>query len=219
MEKVRLCVLASGRGTDLQSIIDACEKGTIKSAYVALVISNNPEAFALERARRHGIKAICIPHRGMKREEHERAIASEISAHGIGLIVLAGYIRILSPYFFKVCSIPVINIHPALLPMFGGKGWYGEKVHQAVIAAGARYSGCTVHIVTPEVDAGPIIIQKVVPVYPEDTPQTLADRILEKEHKLLPLAIELMASGRARLENGKVVISDYVQLEKEISSF
>jgi phosphoribosylglycinamide formyltransferase-1 len=217
-EKVKLCVLASGRGTDLQSIIDACESGGIRSARVAMVLSNVPEAYALERAKDHGIEAVCVPSRGMAREHHEEAVAREVNARGIGLIVLAGYVRILSPHFFKACSIPVINIHPALLPLFGGKGWYGDKVHEAVIASGARYSGCSVHIVTPDVDAGPIIVQKVVPVYPDDTHATLAQKVLEKEHKLLPLAVELMASGRARLKDGKVCIDGYAELEKEISA-
>lgn len=218
-DRMNVCVLASGKGTDLQSIIDACEKGVITSARVAMVFSNVPEAYALERAKKHGIEAVCIPHAGMKREQHEEALVREIKSRGIGLIVLAGYMRILSPHFFSICSIPVMNIHPALLPLFGGKGWYGEKVHQAVIASGARYSGCTVHIVTADVDAGPIIVQKTVPVCPTDTFETLAERVLEKEHRLLPIAVELMASGRAKLKDGRIFIEDYEQLEKEISSW
>jgi len=218
-ERLKLCVLASGKGTDLQSVIDGCESKVITSACIALVISNVPGAYALERAMKHGIKAVCIPHKGLTRQRHEESIAKEIKAHGIGLVVLAGYIRVLTPRFFELCEVPVVNIHPCLLPLFGGKGWYGERVHQAVIASGARYSGCTVHVVTPDIDAGPIIVQKVVQVYPSDTWESLAERVLAMEHRLLPFAIELMASGRARLIDGRVCIDDYAGVEREIASW
>lgn len=216
---LEVCVLASGRGTDLEAIIEACEAGRVTHARVGLVICNVKGAMALERACRHGISAVCIPHVGLSRREHESRVARRINDGGIGLVVLAGYMRILSPHFFEVCSVPVINIHPSLLPLFGGRGWYGERVHRAVIESGVRYTGCTVHFVTPEVDAGPIILQKVVPVYPGDSWESVAERVLRLEHRLLPLVVELIANGRVHLVNGKVEIDRYEEIEKEISAW
>jgi phosphoribosylglycinamide formyltransferase-1 len=199
----RIAVLASGSGTDLQSILNACESGQIKGR-VVLVISNNPDAYALERARRHGAEALHIDHRGLSREEHERALTNEIDARDIDLIVLAGYLRMFTPYFVNKYKSKIINIHPALLPKYGGKGMHGLKVHGAVLQSGDRESGCSVHFVTEEIDGGPVVAQMKVQVLENDTPETLQARVLEKEHVLLPLVVQWFSEGRVRVEDGVV---------------
>jgi phosphoribosylglycinamide formyltransferase-1 len=205
MSKIRIGVLASGSGTNLQAIMDSCQRGEINGE-VVIVISDNPNAYALERARKNGIKAIAIPPSGMSREEHERIVNQHLLDEKVDLVVLAGYMRILTPWIINQWLGRMMNIHPALLPSFGGKGMYGERVHKAVIEHGCKVSGCTVHFVVPEVDAGPIILQECVPVLENDTPQTLADRIHPLEHKLYPKAISLFAEGRLRIEGRRVRI-------------
>ncbi len=195
-----IVVLASGRGTDLQSILDAIESGHIKDARVTAVVSNNKDAYALERARKHGAEAIYIDHRGKKREEHEKEIIREIEPFKPDLIVLAGYMRSLTPYFINHYRWKIINIHPALLPLFGGKGFYGERVHKAVLESGMKVSGCSVHFVTEDVDGGPIILQRCVPVKDDDTVETLAERVLKEEHRCLPEAVKMVLEGRLRVK-------------------
>lgn len=201
---LKLGVLASGRGTDFQSLIDA-QKQRFFDAEIVVLISNNPDAYAIERAKQNGIPAYVIPHKGKKREEHEREITAVLEKHGVELVVLAGYTRTLTKFFVERWRNKIINIHPALLPMFGGKGYYGMKVHEAVLASGMKVSGCTVHFVTEEIDRGPIILQKCVEVKEDDTPETLAARVLEKEHEILPLAVKLIAEGRVKIIDGKKV--------------
>ncbi|MEM4293934.1 MAG: phosphoribosylglycinamide formyltransferase [Thermoplasmata archaeon] len=201
---LKLGVLASGRGTDFQSLIDA-QKQHFFDAEIVVLVSNNPEAYAVERARQNGIPAYVIPHKGRKREEHEREITAVLEKHGVELVVLAGYMRTLTKFFIERWRNRIINIHPALLPLFGGKGYYGMKVHEAVLASGMKVSGCTVHFVTEEIDGGPIILQKCVEVKEDDTPETLAARVLEKEHEILPLAVKLIAEGRVKIVDGKRV--------------
>jgi formyltetrahydrofolate-dependent phosphoribosylglycinamide formyltransferase len=213
---LRVAVFASGRGTDLQSILDAKARGDLPLAEIALVLSNVPDAPALERARKVAVEALVVPSKGVPRDEHEARVAEEVNSRGIGLVVLAGYMRVLSPRFFSLCAVPVINIHPALLPLFGGKGMHGEKVHEAVLASGMRHSGCTVHLVTPEVDAGPIVLQKTVPVMPSDDAASLAARVLEAEHRVLPLAVRLFSEGRVRLRDGKAEIDRYAEVVREL---
>lgn len=203
MTRIRVAVLASGSGTDLQSIIDASERGEI-DADVVVVISNNPGAYALERAKRHDIDAHCVDHRGLSRRDHEDRIAEIIDSYDVDLIVLAGYLRMLTPHFIEKYRGKIINIHPALLPLFGGPGMHGLKVHEAVLRSGMKVSGCTVHFVDERIDGGPIILQRCVPIMEDDTPETLQKRVLEEEHKALPLAVHLFAHGRLRIDGDRV---------------
>jgi len=202
---IRIVVMASGNGTDLQSIIDACESGFIDGRVVA-VISNKEGAYALERAKKHGATAILIPSRGKKREKHEEEVLKELKRINPDLILLAGYMRMLTPDFIEKYSGRIMNIHPALLPCFGGKGMYGDKVHRAVLDSGAKVSGCTVHFVTGEVDGGPIIVQRCVPVMEGDDIESLKARILEEEHRAYPEAVRLFAEGRLSIEGNRVKI-------------
>lgn len=203
MGKTKVGVLVSGGGTNLQAIIDACERGEIKGE-VAVVISDKSDAFALERARKKGIPAIHIPPKGLKREEHEKLVDEALSKHGVDLVVLAGYMRILTPWLIQKYSGRMMNVHPALLPSFGGEGMYGEHVHEAVLKHGCKISGCTVHFVSTEVDGGPIILQESVPVLENDTPTTLANRIHPVEHRLYTKAVALYAARKLKIE-GRIV--------------
>jgi phosphoribosylglycinamide formyltransferase-1 len=201
--KLRLAVLASGGGTNLQAIIDHCHKGTL-AAEIVLVVSNNPDAGALERAERAGIPQCCIDHRDFSdRAEFDRAVVAAIKMAGADLIVLAGFMRLISDVFLEAFPERIINIHPALLPAFPGL-----NVHRKAIDYGARFSGCTVHFVDSGVDTGPIIAQAVVPVLPEDDEETLAARILQQEHRIYPQAIQWLAENRIRIENRRVRILD-----------
>jgi phosphoribosylglycinamide formyltransferase-1 len=201
-----LGVLASGRGTDLQSIIDHIRLGVLRDVDIGIIISNNPDAYALERAKKHGIEARYIDHRKKEKSVFEGEVLDALKEAGVRLVVLAGWMRILTPHFVKNYSQRMMNIHPALLPLFGGKGMYGERVHKAVLASGMKVSGCTVHYVTEEVDAGPIILQTSVRVKEEDTYETLAERVLVYEHRIYSKAIQLHVDGRTRLERVKVDI-------------
>lgn len=203
MGKTKIGVLASGGGTNLQAIIDACERGEIKGE-VAVVVSDKSDAFALERARKKNIPAIHIPPKGLKREEHERLVDEALSKHGADLVVLAGYMRILTPWLIEKYHGRMMNVHPALLPSFGGEGMYGEHVHEAVLKYGCKVSGCTVHFVSTEVDGGPIILQESVPVLENDTPVSLANRIHPVEHRLYTKAVGLYAARKLKIE-GRIV--------------
>ena len=198
-------VLASGGGTNLQAIIDACESGGIEGE-VALVVSDKADAFALERARRKGIPAVHIPPKGLKREEHERLVHEALAKHKVDLVVLAGYMRILTPWLIEKYHSRMMNVHPALLPSFGGEGMYGEHVHEAVLRYGCKVSGCTVHFVSTEVDGGPIILQESVPVLDDDNPGSLANRIHPVEHRLYVKAVALYAAGKLKVEGRRVRI-------------
>jgi phosphoribosylglycinamide formyltransferase-1 len=192
---LRIAVLASGGGTDLQSILDACENGQIDGK-VVIVISNNRDARALVRATEYDAKAIFIDHREKSRGKHEREIAIELDAMKVDLIVLAGYLRMFTKDFVNKYKNKIINIHPALLPKHGGKGMHGMNVHEAVLKSGDTESGCSVHFVTEDVDGGPIIARMRVPVKPGDTPETLQARVLKAEHLLLPMVIQWFAQGK-----------------------
>ena len=201
MGKLRLGVLASGRGSNLQSIMDAAAAGKIK-AEVAAVISDNKDAFALERARKAGIPALHVnPKDFGSKDEYERAVLMLLKEHGVQLVCLAGYMRIVGRVILDAFPKMVINIHPALLPAF--PGLHGQ---QQAWDYGVKYSGCTVHFVDEGMDTGSIIIQAVVPVYDDDTADTLAARILEQEHKIYPEAIGLLAEGRLKLSGRKVLV-------------
>ena len=203
---LKLGVLISGRGTNLQSIIDHIEAGKIP-AQIQVVISDKKEAYGLERARRHGIEAIFIDPKGYSsKEEFEKAIGDELDKREVELVCLAGFMRILSPYFVSRFRNRIINIHPALLPSF--PGLRGQK---QALDYGVKIAGCTVHFVTEEVDAGPIIIQAAVPVFDNDDEETLSERILRYEHKIYPMAIKLIAEGRVKIEGRKVKIKGTIK--------
>jgi len=206
-ERLRVGVLASGTGSNLQAIIDGCRGGGVP-AQVVVVVSNVPEALALERARSCAIPAVVVDHRAFPSASgFEAALREAVDAHTVDLVCLAGFMRILSAQFVAAYAGRIMNIHPALLPAFGGKGMYGERVHRAVLASGARTSGATVHFVTDVPDGGPIIAQAAVPVEEGDTPATLAARVARAEHRLYPYAIRLFAQGRLRIDGDRVVVS------------
>jgi phosphoribosylglycinamide formyltransferase-1 len=183
--------------------MDSCDKGEIDGDLV-VVISNVPEAFALERARTHRIPAFCFPHTGVTREQQEADVVACLEQHDVDLVVLAGYLRVLTPVLVNKYAGRLMNTHPALLPSFGGTGMHGENVHRAVLDYGCKVSGCTIHFVTLDVDGGPIILQKAVPVLEGDTPEMLQERVLKEEHKLLPRAVQLFALGKLRLDGRRV---------------
>jgi len=198
---LRIGVLASGGGTNLQAIIDRCQDGSL-AAEIVIVITNNPGVGALERAAKAGIQTLCINHRDFsRREEFDEALVKVLLDAEVELVALAGFMRIISQTFIDAFPGRVINVHPALLPAFPGL-----HVQQQAIDYGARFSGCTVHFVDGGVDTGPIIIQAVVPILPDDTADTLAARILEQEHKVYPRAIQLIAEGRVRVDGRQVTI-------------
>lgn len=201
---LRIGVLASGGGTDLQSILDACESGQIDGR-VVIVISNVADAGALKRASEFDAKAVFLDHRGKSRGAHEREISNELDAAKIDLIVLAGYLRMLGYDFVNKYKNKIINIHPALLPKYGGKGMHGMNVHRAVLESGDTESGCSVHFVTEDVDGGPVIARMKVPVKPQDTPESLQARVLKAEHLLLPMVIQWIAQGKVCPENIRTV--------------
>ncbi len=193
-------VLASGGGTDFQSIVDAVERGEL-GVTIAVLIYNKKEAFVRERAEKAGIPAVFVDHRKRTREEFEREMVEVLERHKVELVVMAGFMRLLTPYFIETYKNRLINIHPALLPSFPGT--HGQR---DALEHGVKVSGCTVHFVDKNMDAGPIILQRAVPVLDDDTEWTLRDRILEEEHKILPLAIKLYSEGRLRIEGRKVRI-------------
>jgi len=199
---LRLGVLASGSGTNLQSILDACAEGSIP-ARIALVISNNPDAGALKRAADAGVPYTCINHREYSsRESFDRAVVSALQEADVELVCLAGFMRLITEDFLAAFPGRVMNIHPALLPAFPGL-----DVQRKAIEYGARFSGCTVHFVDSGVDTGPVIIQAVVPILDDDTPDDLAARILRQEHKIYPRAIQLFAEGRLKIEGRRVRVA------------
>ena len=205
-EPLRVGVLVSGTGSNLQSLIDACRGGGL-SAQIAVVISNVPQAPALDRARAAGIPAVVVDHKAFPNTgAFEDALQRTLVSHRVDLVCLAGFLRILSAGFVAAFPDRILNIHPAVLPAFGGKGMYGERVHRAVLASGVRESGCTVHLVTEVPDGGPIVAQATVPVEDGDTPVTLAARVAREEHRLYPEVVRLFAEGRIRVHGGRVSI-------------
>lgn len=208
MLKVVVCV--SGGGTNLQAVMDAMEKGEITNAKITGVISNNQNAFALERARKAGIPAFCISPKDYEdREAFHKALLGKVDELAPDLIVLAGYLVTIPAEMIEAYKNRIINIHPSLIPAFCGVGYYGLKVHEGALARGVRISGATVHFVDAGTDTGPIIFQKAVLVKPDDTPKALQQRIMEEaEWKILPKAIDYIANGKIRIEDGKVMIED-----------
>lgn len=196
----RIGVLVSGGGSNLQAIIDSIENGNLE-AEIAVVISNKPGVFALERAARHGISSEIIDHHDYPTvQEFTGAILNSFKKNQVDLVCLAGFLRILDRLLTDAYPNRVLNIHPALLPAFGGKGMYGHHVHEAVIASGAKYSGATVHLVTPETDMGPIVLQGIVEISDTDTPESLAEKVLKIEHRIFPEAVKLLLDERITID-------------------
>lgn len=195
MLKARIAVLVSGGGTNLQALFDAQDEGILKHGEITLVVSNNPNAFALERAKGRGVEALALPKTEYPTQEgFEASLQELLTARGIELIVLAGFMRILSERFTAAYPRRIINVHPALIPSFCGKGFYGLHVHEAALSYGVKLSGATVHFVNEIPDGGEIILQKAVPIRKGDTPQTLQKRVMEQaEWKILPRACELVS--------------------------
>ena len=202
-KKEILGVLCSGRGSNLQSIMEAIEAGQIK-APISVVLVDKPGAKALDRAAQAGIPGICVDRKACaSQQEFEEKLVAELEKHGVTLVILAGFMRILSPYFIRKYPQRILNIHPSLLPSFGG-----AHAHRDVLAYGAKVSGCTIHFVDEGMDSGPIILQTAVPVEEGDDEDTLAARVLVQEHKLYPRAIELFLAGRLSIEGRRVIIKE-----------
>lgn len=200
MSKHILGILCSGRGSNMQSIMAAVEAGQIK-AEIGIVLTDKPEAKALQTAAAAGIKAVCVNRKEcISQQEFEEKLVEELKAANVTLVVLAGFMRILSPYFVEAYRHHILNIHPSLLPSFGG-----AHAHRDVLAYGTKVSGCTIHFVDEGMDHGPIILQDTVPVLDDDTEDTLAARVLTKEHVLYPKAIELFVDGKLELVDDRHV--------------
>lgn len=208
MLKIVACV--SGGGTNLQAIIDGIERGTITNTTIAAVISNNSGAYALERARTHGIEGACISPRDFQcREQFNEAFLEKLDSYQADLVVLAGFLVVLPEIMIKKYRNRIINVHPSLIPSFCGKGYYGLKVHEGALERGVKVTGATVHFVDEGTDTGPIILQQPVMVKQDDTPELLQRRVMEQaEWKILPRAIDLIANGKIHVENGKVLLQD-----------
>ena len=195
-------VMVSGGGANLQAVIDAIESGAITNAKIRAVISNNPGAYALERAKKHGIEAVCVSPKSFKsREEFHGALLEKVDSYELDLIVLAGFLVTIPGQMIRKYQNRIINIHPSLIPSFCGVGYYGLKVHEAALRRGVKLTGATVHFVDEGVDSGPIILQKAVEVLPGDTPEVLQRRVMEEaEWKILPKAIDMIANGELEPE-------------------
>lgn len=210
LKKVGIGVLVSGSGSNLQSIIDHIEAGTL-DAEIRIVISNNPDAFALERCKKHRICSVVVDHRQFdSRESYDRQMIAILESSGVELVVMAGFMRILSPEFFRSFPRRIMNIHPALLPAFPG-----FNVQHKAVEYGVKFAGCTVHFADEGVDTGPIIIQSVVPVYEDDTADTLSARILKEEHRIYPQAIQYYSEGRIKIQGRKVIIDNAQRLTEK----
>ncbi len=203
MKKKRIAILLSGRGSNFEAIYRAIKEGEI-NAEIGVVISNKEDARGLLRAREFGLEAIFLnPKEFSSREEYDLKLAEEIEKRDVDLICLAGWMRILTPPFVQKFRNRIMNIHPALLPSFPGL-----EAQKQALEYGVRFSGCTVHFVNEEVDAGPIILQAVVPVFQSDTVETLSERILKEEHRIYPQAVKLFVEGKLRIEGRRVIIED-----------
>jgi phosphoribosylglycinamide formyltransferase-1 len=205
MVRLRVGVLASGRGTDFQSLVDARDRGDL-AVDLAILICNVPGAPVLERAKKAGVPAVVVDHRpfGKDREGFDRDVVKALRERRTELVVFAGFMRLVTPYFLGQFPMRIMNIHPSLLPAFPG-----THAQKDALEAGVKVTGCTIHFVDASVDGGPIILQKAVPIREDDTEETLAARILEQEHVFLPLAVRLFAEGRLRVEGRRVHIDTH----------
>lgn len=204
----KIAVLVSGGGTNLQALIDAEKRGELGNGKITLVISSKPDVYALQRAADNDIASLVLSRKDYADiATYSRALADALTDAGADLVVLAGFLTIIDEQVYERFPNRILNVHPALIPSFCGKGYYGLRVHEAALEKGVRVSGATVHIVTPECDAGPIVLQKAVEVKQDDTPETLQRRIMEEaEWKILPKAVRLFCDGRITVENNKVYI-------------
>jgi phosphoribosylglycinamide formyltransferase-1 len=207
---LKLAVCVSGGGTNLQAIMDAIENGTITNAKIEVVISNNAGAYALERAKNHGIEAVCVsPKQYDSREQFNRAFLEKLDSYHVDLVVLAGFLVVIPPEMIAIYKNRIINIHPSLIPSFCGTGFYGLHVHEGVLSRGVKVTGATVHFVDEGTDTGPIILQKAVEVREGDTPEVLQRRVMEQaEWVILPHAIDLIANGKVTVSGGRVHIAE-----------
>ena len=210
-EKItRIGVLVSGGGTNLQALIDAQERGELGNGRITLVIASKPDVYALERAKKHSIDSLVLARKEYDSiAAYSKALADALEAAQIDLVVLAGFLTIIDEQVYERFPNRILNVHPALIPSFCGKGFYGLHVHEAALEKGVRVSGATVHIVTPECDAGPIVLQKAVEVKEGDTPETLQRRIMEEaEWKILPKAVQLFCDGKITVKDNKCYIGE-----------
>ena len=210
MLKSKIAVFVSGGGTNLRALLDAQDSGIIKSGEIVLVISNVNGAYALERAKNHGVDSVVITKKECgSQEAFEQALKDKLNEYGIDLIVLAGFMSILSENFTKCYPERIINVHPSLIPSFCGKGFYGLKVHEAALEYGVKVTGATVHFVNESPDGGKIILQKAVDILDGDTPEILQKRVMEQaEWKILPNAVQLFCDGKVEVVNNKTVIKE-----------
>lgn len=209
MLKIVVCV--SGGGTNLQAMIDGIRDGAITNTEIRAVISNNPGAYALERAKAHGIEGICIsPKQFPDRAAFNQAFLEQLSSYSPDLIVLAGFLVVLPEAMVRQYPNRIINVHPSLIPSFCGRGYYGLKVHEGVLDRGVKVTGATVHFVDEGTDTGPILLQHPVMVEPDDTPGSLQQRVMEQaEWKILPQAVDLIANGKVAVRDGKAIILEH----------
>ena len=207
---LKIAVLVSGGGTNLQAIIDAIDNGTITNTEIKVVISNNRNAYALERAKNHGIEGLCISPKDYEdRAQFNEAFLEKLNSYEVDLVVLAGFLVVIPEMMIKQYRNRIINIHPSLIPAFCGTGFYGLKVHEGVLSRGVKVTGATVHFVDEGTDTGPIILQKAVEVQQGDTPEVLQRRVMEQaEWVIMPQAIDLIANGKVSIVDGHVVISE-----------
>lgn len=207
---LRIGVMVSGGGTNLQAILDRIDDGTLKNCCVVTVVSSNNKAYAIERAKRKNIPVTVISRKSFKWEEdYDRALLEHMKKYRVELVVLAGFLSRLGEGFIREYKNAIINIHPSLIPAFCGKGFYGIVPHRKALEYGVKITGATVHFVEPEYDSGPIILQKAVEVMPDDTPETLQKRVMEQaEWVILPEAIRLFGEGRIEVNGRKVIIKD-----------
>lgn len=205
---IKIAVLVSGGGTNLQALIDAEKRGDLGNGKISLVIASKAGVYALERAEKNDIEAKVLARKDYESiADYSKALADEMISAGIDLVVLAGFLTIIDETVYKAFPNRILNVHPALIPSFCGKGFYGLRVHEAALEKGVKVSGATVHIVTPECDAGPIVLQKAVEVKQGDTPEILQKRIMEEaEWKILPEAVRLFCDGKIAVENNRVII-------------
>ena len=208
-EKIKkIAVLVSGGGTNLQALIDAQARGELGCGRITLVIASKPDVYALERAQNHGIASLVIARKGYETiATYSKALTDALVAAEVDLVVLAGFLTIIDEQVYNAFPNRILNVHPALIPSFCGKGFYGLHVHEAALEKGVKVSGATVHIVTPECDAGPIVLQKAVEVKDDDTPEALQKRIMEEaEWKILPAAVRLFCEDRITVKDNRVYL-------------
>ncbi len=203
---LKIGVLVSGGGTNFQAIVDSIESGYIKNAQIVTLISSNPNAYALERAKKHNIEGVCIRKKDFENSSlYEKALIEHFESRGVGLVIMAGFMVVIGPDFINAFRNKIMNIHPSLIPSFCGNGFYGLKVHEAALEKGVKVTGATVHFVTEETDAGPIILQKAVYINDDDTPESLQKRVMEEaEWEIFPEAIRLFAEGKIEIVGNNV---------------